>query len=416
MKTAHRHHRRGKWLPADQRVLDAWLAELIDEVAARPRPLHPAIAEFKAFIESDPEAYMLFHQMFEEVPKKPPYDKDPFGAPQVRDYRVMLNLFNAILTRAPQYNSSGVVGFPINAILDWPMGTRAGSAAFLDDRINARFRRMLNEWARYLKSPHSCAVLTDDPDTGWLGSKAMAEMPRFEQTYVCDPAARHYGFTSWDDFFTRRLRPGARPIASPEDDAVIVNPCESAPYRIAPRVKARDRFWIKGQPYSLEHMLAADPLARKFAGGTVYQAFLSVTSYHRWHSPVSGTVVKAYVQPGAYYAESLAEGFDPVGPGHSMAYITEVATRGLIFIEADNPDIGLLCFVPVGMAEVSSCDIAVYVGQHVEKGDMLGTYHFGGSTQCLVFGPRVKLRFDVVEPTGEDFKILPVNAALATAG
>jgi len=82
----------------------------------------------------------------------------------------------------------------------------------------------------------------------------------------------------------RSFRPGRRPIASPHDASVIVNACESAPYRIAHDVKLRDRFWIKAQPYSLEHMLASDALTPQFVGGTVYQAFLSALSYHRWHA------------------------------------------------------------------------------------------------------------------------------------
>ncbi len=50
--------------------------------------------------------------------------------------------------------------------------------------------------------------------------------------------------------------------------------------------------------------------------------------------------------------------------------------------------------VPVGMAEVSSCQITVQPGDHVNKGDQLGMFHFGGSTHCLVFCPVVNLTFD----------------------
>src|SRR6202035_3876165 len=148
-------YRVGKWLPADQRVLEDWLAARIDQVTARPAPLHPIIKDFKALIESDAQVYMLFHQMFEQVPRKPPYNKDPTGAPQVRNYHLMLQLFNAIMTQAPDFNETGLVGFPINAILDWPMGTEGGFAAFLDARINAQFRAMLDEWARFLVSTDS---------------------------------------------------------------------------------------------------------------------------------------------------------------------------------------------------------------------------------------------------------------------
>jgi phosphatidylserine decarboxylase len=414
----HAHpFRVGKWLPSDHRFLESWLKELIDEVSARPRSLHPVIQNFKDLIEGDAEIFMLFHQMFSQVPRKPPYNESPTGKPQVRDYHVMLQLFNAIMTRAPSFNKTGLVGFPINAILDWSMGTEGGFAAFLNDKVNAQFRTMLNEWARFLGSKDSRYVLNEDPQKGWFGKDAMETMPDFDQEFQCDPAKPHRGFISWDDFFTRQFRPGQRPVSSLADDKVIVNACESAPYRIARDVKQRDRFWIKAQPYSLQHMLANDSLAPQFVGGTIYQAFLSALSYHRWHSPVSGKVVKAYVQNGTYYSETPAEGFDPSGPNESQGYITEVATRAMIFIEADNPAIGLMCFMPVGMAEVSTCDITVYEGQHVTKGDQLGMFHFGGSTHCLIFRPGVKLTFDLHGQTpGLDSSNIPVNATIATVG
>jgi phosphatidylserine decarboxylase len=111
----------------------------------------------------------------------------------------------------------------------------------------------------------------------------------------------------------------------------------------------------------------------------------------------------------------LSEGFDPSGPNESQAYITEVATRALIFIEADNPDIGLMCAMFVGMAEVSTCDISVYEGQHVGKGDQLGMFHFGGSTHYLIFRPQVQLDFDMHGQTpGLDSENIPVRAKIAT--
>lgn len=124
-------------------------------------------------------------------------------------------------------------------------------------------------------------------------------------------------------------------------------------------------------------MLAHDSLAKQFIGGTVYQAFLSALSYHRWHAPVSGKIVKAYVVDGTYYSEPLFEGLgdphphdiDSVGEVTAQEYITAVATRALIFIESDNPAIGLMAFLGVGMCEVSTCQITVSEGQHVKKGD-----------------------------------------------
>jgi len=405
----------GEWLPSDHAVLETWMDTLIRETDVEKKPLHPVIEDLKRLIENDAEIYMLFNQMFEQVPKKPPYNKDPTGKPQVRDYRHMLRLVNTIMTKAPVYNQTGLVGFPINAILDWSMGTIGGFAAFLNDKVNAQLKKVLNEWGRFLSSSDSTYVLNKDPHSGWFGADAQKAMPNFDKEFICDPSQPHHGFKSWDDFFVREFRPGVRPIASPDDGNVIVNACESAPYKVAHHVKRHDRFWIKAQPYSLEHMLANDDLADRFIDGTVYQAFLSALSYHRWHSPVSGRVIKAYVQEGTYYSETLSEGFDPAGPNDSQGYITEVAARALIFIEADNPDIGLMCVMPVGMAEVSTCQITVYEGQHVKKGDQIGMFHFGGSTHCLIFGPHVNLDFDLHGQTpGLNSSNIPINSRIAT--
>jgi phosphatidylserine decarboxylase len=258
-------------------------------------------------------------------------------------------------------------------------------------------------------------VLNDDPHKGWFGADARLAMPDFERQFVCDPARPHRGFRSWDDFFVREFRPGARPVAQADDDTVIVNACEAAPYRIARQVNYRDRFWIKSQPYSLVHMLANDPLAPQFTGGTVYQAYLTPLCYHRWHSPVDGRIIKAYVKDGTYFAEALTHGFDPAGPNDSQAYITQIATRAIIFIDTDNPKIGLMCFLAVGMAEVSSCQITAYEGQRVRKGGELGMFHFGGSTHCLIFRPGTELEFDLNgRKPGLGAQPIPVNARIAT--
>jgi phosphatidylserine decarboxylase len=408
-------YRVGEWLPSDHAFLIRWLEAMLQKTHGEPKPLHQVIAEFQDLIESDPQIYMLFNQMFEQVPRRPPYNKDPTGKPQVRDYRQMLKLLNTILTHAPEFDRTGLVGCPINTIFDWSMGTPAGLAAFLNERVNAQLKKVLNAWARFLSSADSAIVLNEHPHRGWLGADALEAMPGFTREFVCDPQQPHWGYRSWDDYFTREFRPDARPVAQPGDDRVVVNACESAPYRIARHVNYRDTFWIKSQPYSIGHMLANDSLAPLFAGGTVYQAYLSPLSYHRWHSPVSGTIVKAYVQDGAYFAEASSHGFDPAGPNDSQAFITEVATRAPIFIEADNPDIGLLCFLAVGMAEVSSCQVTVYEGQHVRKGAQLGMFHFGGSTHCLIFRPQVQLEFDHHgQKPGLHSRNIPVNARIAT--
>ena len=354
--------------------------------------LHPVILELQIIIETDPQLFMLFHTMFEEVPTK----LQPVGSlPRLQNYQDMLGALDLIIQQAPAYTTSRYAGFPINYEFREVMCTESGRVAFLNEKVNAQFKKVLNAWSSFLDSADSVAVLNGHPTEGWFGAAAMAKMPTFADDFECDPSKPHYGYSSWNNFFTRKLRAGVRPIADPKNDQVIISPCEASPYRIAFDVKAADRFWVKGQPYSLIHMLAEDPLAAQFYGGSIYQAYLSAHSYHRWHSPVAGRVVKAYVQAGSYYSTAPSAFDNEFPPNDSQAFLTAVATRAVIFIEAANPDIGLICFLPVGMAECSSCLITVTEDQRVEKGQELGMFQYGGSTFCLLFGPQTLLRFDM---------------------
>ena len=425
--------RLGRWLPRDPREVERWIQKLRKRAREHARPLIPSIAAFQQMVYSDPVLYANVQGMFAEadrLKKRTPLDWEP--EPQTfEDFVVLLNeiMFTAPEAyqtgRGKKQDAAGLIGFPINALLDWPMATVFGYDVFSNALVNQQFKKILGHWAKFLVTPDSRYVLVEgDPAEDvipWLGAKAQTEMvavargalgpkpnpvgPRatFAQIFHCQPKDRYYGFQSWDDFFTRTFRERMRPISAPDDDRVIVNACESAPLAVRRNVALSDTFWLKGQPYSLENMLNWDEYTEQFAGkggATVYQAFLSALSYHRWHSPVSGTIRKAYVVNGTYYLESLSEGFfnpkgpDDSAPNDSQAFLTAVATRAVIFIEADNPAIGLMCVVPVGMAEVSSCEITVEPGQHVKKGDPLGMFHFGGSTHCLVFRPGVKIAFN----------------------
>ncbi|KAK5132239.1 hypothetical protein LTR08_009299 [Meristemomyces frigidus] len=429
----HRSARPGGWLPADSRIHREWLGKQIKDSKANPKELVPVLKEFKDFIENTSRVYMYFNSMFTEVPMKHPYNKDPTGHKQIRDYHHMLEILNHTFTTAPHWTNAaanaGMVGVPMCAIFDYPMGTASGYAAFLDPEVNVHLKKILNEWGKFLCTPQSAEVLGDS-NQGWfgpVGKKDIMEVANapyktqhgFEDFFVCDPKAKHYGYKSWDHFFTRQFKEDVRPVASPDDDNVIANCCESKTFALQHNVKLRDHFWIKGQPYSIRDMVAHDPLAENFAGGTVYQAFLSALSYHRWHSPISGTIKKCFVQDGTYFSEPLFEGLgdphveeiDAGGISIGQGYLSSVATRAIIFIEADNPAIGLMAFVGIGMDEVSTCEITVKEGQHVKKGDQTGMFHFGGSSHCLIF--REGVAVEGFPERGQENNV-PVRGHLAT--
>jgi phosphatidylserine decarboxylase len=370
--------RLGNWLPDDPEAVQAWLDDLHEQMESREEvKLHPVIEEFQELIDRDSIVRMYLTEAIRQVPRTRKHPKNI-------DH--LLALLNEILTRAPEYDDTAMVGVPINAILDWCMVTPAGYAAFRYPGINAMLKKILNAWCEFLSSEASLYVLNDTP-TGWKCPAAYRAMSMDD--YQHDPDDPFWGFTSWNDFFTRRFKEGRRPIAEPKNDKIIVSACEATPYAIKSHVQREDQFWIKSQPYSLQDMLGGAELTDRFVDGTVYQAFLSAMNYHRWHSPVSGKVVDAYVQEGTYYSEAESAGQDPEGPDDSQGYLAHVATRAIIFIEADDPMIGLLCVIPVGMGDVSSCVLEPRIkkGRRVKKGDELGYFQFGGSTYCLVFRP-----------------------------
>jgi len=98
-------------------------------------------------------------------------------------------------------------------------------------------------------------------------------------------------------------------------------------------------------------------------------------------------------------------GQDPTDQDHSEGYIAHVQTRAIFFIEADDAAIGLVCVMPIGMVEISSCIIAdkIQPGKRVEKGQELGYSQFGGSTHCVIFRPGVIKEFRITEGMSVNF-------------
>src|SRR5437868_797068 len=115
---AHSHD----WTPPHYYEANNYLATLVEEADANPKPLNRVLQELKELIEGDTILFMLFFLMFSEVPPKPPYNRDPTGRRQLRDYNHMLQVFNIIMTRGPPWMYStegqkGLVGFPLSAVL-----------------------------------------------------------------------------------------------------------------------------------------------------------------------------------------------------------------------------------------------------------------------------------------------------------
>jgi phosphatidylserine decarboxylase len=348
---------------------------------------HPVIKEFNILLQQDPIVRMYVTEMIDQLPER---------QKNVKDVNDFLSQLNQILTTAPKFSKGEVEVTPLSKLLVGMMNTPAGFHALRNEKINNMLRKILKTWAEFLNSEKSLYVLNDSPD-GWKSKEAQKFLKMDD--YIYDPNDKYWGYKSWNDFFTRKVKPSARPIAQPDNNKIIVSPCDTTIFNISYNVKKVDKFWIKSQPYSLQDMLDNSPYTDEFVGGSVIQGFLSPFNYHRWNSPVSGTIVMAYVKDGLYFSQAESQGVDPSAQDKSQGYLAHVQTRALIFIKADDPEIGLMCFMPVGMVEVSSCiiDPKIKPGYHVKKGEELGYFQFGGSTQCLIFRKGAIKKFTAVK-------------------
>jgi phosphatidylserine decarboxylase len=76
-------------MPKDHRVHQEWLSGVINHVQSNPTDLHPVLKEFKDLIEKNTRVYLLVQSMFQQVPNKHPYNKDPTGnVNRIKDYEV----------------------------------------------------------------------------------------------------------------------------------------------------------------------------------------------------------------------------------------------------------------------------------------------------------------------------------------
>ena len=134
------------------------------------------------------------------------------------------------------------------------------------------------------------------------GALTRAMIRRFIARYgvnmqeAADPRIESYA--SFNDFFTRALREGARPVA----DAAFVCPVDGAISQFGP-IAGDQIFQAKGHHYSTTALLGGDQaLARQFEGGDFATIYLSPRDYHRIHMPCEGRLVRMIYVPGDLYS------------------------------------------------------------------------------------------------------------------
>lgn len=105
-------------------------------------------------------------------------------------------------------------------------------------------------------------------------------------------------YPTLNDFFTRRLRAGVRPLADEED--ALVSPCDGA-WGQSGRIEGGTLLQIKGRAYRVVELLCDAEIAGRYEGGHYATFYLSPRDYHRFHTPAAGTIRRIDHCPGSLW-------------------------------------------------------------------------------------------------------------------
>ncbi len=207
---------------------------------------------------------------------------------------------------------------------------------------------------------------------------------------------------TFNQFFARHLKsPDVRPIAEPENDAVVVSPadaCTQGVWEIDAEgyiVQDADAgVQIKSKKFSsIAELMGPNSQYRDaFKNGTLTHSFLNVYDYHRYHFPMSGTVKEVNLIEGDYAVGGQIV-WNPDTKMYELYCDTpgwqSIETRGCVVMETQ--EYGLVALLPIGMMPVTSINFTegVKVGAEVKKGDELGWFLFGGSDYVILFQEKV---------------------------
>ncbi len=209
-------------------------------------------------------------------------------------------------------------------------------------------------------------------------------------------------YKTFNDFFTRPLRPGVRPIA--EGDDLVVQPVDGKVSQLGP-IKDGRLFQAKGHEYSLHTLLAGTKEDEaKFTDGEFATVYLSPTDYHRIHMPMAGTLRKMIYVPGDLFS------VNPI----TVENVPGLFARNERVVCIFDTDKGPMAMILVGATIVASIE-TVWAGTitpptgpsvfswdypaegensvFLEKGAELGRFKLG-STIIALFGKGMLEEFD----------------------
>jgi phosphatidylserine decarboxylase len=194
-------------------------------------------------------------------------------------------------------------------------------------------------------------------------------------------------YGSFNEFFTRALKPGARPIAAAAE--AISCPVDGAVSE-AGTIDGELLIQAKGRRYRLQELLAAQPWARDFEGGSFATIYLAPFNYHRVHMPLRGDLADTVYVPGRLFSVNTV----------TAAYVPRLFARNERVLTLFDTAFGRVALVLVGALNVGSM-ATVWAGDitpaarrvvtrlparpvSLDKGEEMGRFNMG-STVILLF-------------------------------
>lgn len=208
------------------------------------------------------------------------------------------------------------------------------------------------------------------------------ERYRLDPSEFAEPAD---SFPTFNAFFSRKLRPGARPI---DPKATVVFPADGRHLGFERAAEVRSVF-VKDQRFDLPRLLGDAELATRFAKGPLVLSRLCPVDYHRFHFPCDGVPGESTLINGQLFSVS------PIALRQRLGYLWENKRR-ITRIETES--LGLVLMIEVGATCVGTIGQTYQPGQPVRMGDEKGWFGFGGSSTITLFEPgAIELANDLLE-------------------
>ena len=192
-------------------------------------------------------------------------------------------------------------------------------------------------------------------------------------------------FKTFNEFFYRKLKPGARPVDPDPDSAAFPADGRHLGFQ---KISSCPGIFVKGKVFNLDRLFHDTALAATYRDGAVVLSRLCPVDYHRFHFPVGGVAEKSTLINGSLFS------VNPIALRQNINILVENKRfRSAI----ESPEFGRVTMFEVGATNVGSVEFTFVPGTRVAKGAEKGFFKFGGSLTMTFFEKgRIQLAEDLI--------------------